>query len=118
MKLFSRRLQKLENSMKKVFDSLYSEMSEYLHPRFKGWKELKLREGNIIKILRFPTYNQNTIESLLRKMIFITYQTLRAFEVTYIEYLPSNPFVYSKLEQAIKTLQIIFTRFQIDSKSL
>ena len=111
-------LAKENNKLKKVFDDLYGEMSEYTHPRFRGWKELKIREGKIVKIPRFPTYNQNTIESLLRKMIFITYQALRAFEVTYTEYLPLNPSVYSKLEQAVIKLQTLFPRFQIAPETM
>ena len=101
------------DKVRRVFDDLYGEMSEYTHPRFRGWKELKVKEGKIIKILRHPKYDQNTIESLLRKMIFITYQTFRAFEVTYNEYLPSNPSIHAKLEKAIVTLQTLFSRFQI-----
>jgi len=106
-------LAKGDRKLKKVFDNLYGEISQYIHPRPRGWHELKIREGNIVRILRFPEYNQNVVESLLRKMIVITYQTVKVFEVVYATYLPLNPFVDSKKEKAIMTLRTLFPRFQI-----
>jgi len=95
----------------KKFSDLYGELSQYIHPRPRGWKEIKeKRKDGKWYIIRIPLFYRDVANETLGKILILIYITVGAFETTYHEFLSSNPEINSKVDKIFERIRNLFPR--------
>ena len=101
-----------DGKSKMKFYNLYGELSQYIHPRSRGWKEIKeKRKDGKWYIIRIPLFYQDAADATLRKLLLLTYITVGAFETTYQDFLLSSPQIHSKVDRIFERIKNLFPRY-------
>ena len=65
----------------------YSQLCDYTHPNYKGWKELIIQKDGLEMILNVPSFSSKESETGLGIYLFIMQGTLKGFVETFRDYL-------------------------------
>lgn len=65
----------------------YEELSNYIHPNFKGWKELVGRRGETEIILKMPRFLPKNADKAIGIMLYLTQMSFKTFVETFKGYL-------------------------------
>jgi len=84
---------------KKIFDTVeketlrdeirefYSQLCDYTHPNYTGWKELTVQKEGVEMILNVPHFSLKESETAMGVYLFIMQGTLKGFVETFRDYL-------------------------------